>query len=349
MVGFWRTHTRPGLYLDEFDLALFRDYFASPEAIALLIRPDAAGPNAGFFFWEGNDIRRSSPYEMFRLALPSVHTPSGALVPVPVAQRASFSGWRKPALLLPVAAGLAAGIFWDPTPLERSKTVNLNTQPELTTAEPRAVFEPPPFAPPPAPVVETAPYTPPPEEGVTVKAGSVPAPPQAPRKLVMPAQNRRVSEPVLDVPAPVIAAASRLEEIPVASQPLPRATAIVEPVRASGMRRAVGSIPGLGFLKRRKHSSASDYTPARPLREFRPLSPPSLSDHVPVRVRLLVTSGGEVERAELLTLKAETVAAELALDAARKWRFEPARLDEKPVASELIVQFRFVTAPRNGT
>jgi outer membrane biosynthesis protein TonB len=30
-----------------------------------------------------------------------------------------------------------------------------------------------------------------------------------------------------------------------------------------------------------------------------------------------------------------------AIQAAKRWRFEPARMDDKPVASDVVVRFRF--------
>ena len=41
--------------------------------------------------------------------------------------------------------------------------------------------------------------------------------------------------------------------------------------------------------------------------------------------------------------------AGLALDAARKWRFEPAKLDEKPIASELVLNFQFGANEPDGS
>jgi hypothetical protein len=66
VVGFYRSHTRPGLYLDEDDYALIRAYFPDPRHVCLLVRPHASGPSvAGFFFWEEGEIRRQAPYQQF--------------------------------------------------------------------------------------------------------------------------------------------------------------------------------------------------------------------------------------------------------------------------------------------
>jgi len=68
-VGWFRTHTRRGLYLDQHDFHLFRDYFPDPSAIVLLIRPERPRSIAGFFFREGTEIQRSFPLLSFPFAV----------------------------------------------------------------------------------------------------------------------------------------------------------------------------------------------------------------------------------------------------------------------------------------
>jgi hypothetical protein len=58
-VGYFRTHLRPGLFLDQDDFALMLESFSDIPSIALVIRPDDPGaPNGGIFFWEDEDIDR---------------------------------------------------------------------------------------------------------------------------------------------------------------------------------------------------------------------------------------------------------------------------------------------------
>ena len=65
-VGYYRSHTRPGLYLDQEDFSLISSYFTEPGHVFLLLRPASDEPSAGaFFFWEEADIRRQSPYHQF--------------------------------------------------------------------------------------------------------------------------------------------------------------------------------------------------------------------------------------------------------------------------------------------
>ncbi|MDP9171815.1 MAG: energy transducer TonB [Acidobacteriota bacterium] len=59
-IGCFRTHHRPGLFLDQDDFSVMKDAFADASCTALLIRPDPSGiPAAGFFFWENEDIDRT--------------------------------------------------------------------------------------------------------------------------------------------------------------------------------------------------------------------------------------------------------------------------------------------------
>jgi len=65
-VGYFRTHQRPGLFLDQDDLALMEEAFREPGSIALLLRPRIDGPpDAGFFFRENGDLDRKQTHLLF--------------------------------------------------------------------------------------------------------------------------------------------------------------------------------------------------------------------------------------------------------------------------------------------
>ena len=83
VVGMFRSHTRPGLYLDEYDFDLIRTFFCHPSSIFLLVRPSSTEvPAAGIFFWENGDIRREAPYEEFPFRAANLK-PAGFDVPSP--------------------------------------------------------------------------------------------------------------------------------------------------------------------------------------------------------------------------------------------------------------------------
>ena len=63
VVGFFRSHTRQGLYLDQDNVAVIESYFQNRNQVMLLIRPQSSTKmTAGFFFWEETGIRRHATY-----------------------------------------------------------------------------------------------------------------------------------------------------------------------------------------------------------------------------------------------------------------------------------------------
>lgn len=51
VAGYFRSHTRPGLYLDQDDLAVISRYFSDPADVFLIVRPATDGPPMGGFFF----------------------------------------------------------------------------------------------------------------------------------------------------------------------------------------------------------------------------------------------------------------------------------------------------------
>jgi hypothetical protein len=129
VVGYFRSHTRPGLYLDQDDFAIISHYFSDPSQVCLVVRPSADGPAVGgFFFWEEGDINRRAPYRQFpfdreqlvagefsiadRLAAaPDVQHPPAPIVRPRAAER--FRLPHVPWVAVPIIAGLflLAGLF----------------------------------------------------------------------------------------------------------------------------------------------------------------------------------------------------------------------------------------------
>jgi outer membrane biosynthesis protein TonB len=129
VVGYFRSHTRPGLYLDQDDFAILSRYFSDPAQVCLVVRPSADGPAVGgFFFWEEGDINRRAPYREFpfdreqlvgggfsiadRLAV----APAAPHSPPPIARPATIPRFRLPHVpwvAVPIIGGLflLAGLF----------------------------------------------------------------------------------------------------------------------------------------------------------------------------------------------------------------------------------------------
>jgi TonB family protein len=171
VVGYFRSHTRPGLYLDLDDFAVFSRYFSEIWQVALLIRPSREGPaTGGFFFWEEGDVNRRATYREFpfdRTLLATGDFPiSGgqpALVPAsrsaPVLLPMPKSKARRklpsiPWVVVPLIAilFLIAGFFvsekQEPAPAEVPVTMaNPAAQPVVSQPPPQVAVAPPVSAP----------------------------------------------------------------------------------------------------------------------------------------------------------------------------------------------------------
>jgi hypothetical protein len=123
----------------------------------------------------------------------------------------------------------------------------------------------------------------------------------------------------------------------------PFVSVTTEPVKGSLPGRVIGKIP----LLRRVRGSQDGVVPPKPIRRAIPGVPAELQRHVrgevPVDVKVYVSEAGKVDFAELLSKSTgrERDLAGLAVYAARRWEFEPARSGNRKVPSELILRFRF--------
>jgi len=82
VAGFYRSHLRPGLYLDQVDNTLIESYFSNPHDVFLLVRPrDGQTASGGFFFWEEDSIQRHSTYLEFPFHSVELGAPSAPAAP----------------------------------------------------------------------------------------------------------------------------------------------------------------------------------------------------------------------------------------------------------------------------
>lgn len=72
----------------------------------------------------------------------------------------------------------------------------------------------------------------------------------------------------------------------------------------------------------------------------------TIRGHVRVRVRVQVDANGNVSNAEFDQRGPSRYFANAALDAARNWKFQPARVNGRAVPSTWLLQFEFA---RTGT
>jgi protein TonB len=89
----------------------------------------------------------------------------------------------------------------------------------------------------------------------------------------------------------------------------------------------------------------SDYTPPRPVRQVKPATPSNvrnlISEDVQINVRVEIDATGRVVRAEPASKEKQDFLTALAVEAARQWRFSPARQGSQNVSSSAVVGFQF--------
>jgi periplasmic protein TonB len=94
-------------------------------------------------------------------------------------------------------------------------------------------------------------------------------------------------------------------------------------------------------------ASAVDYVPPQAIRQTQPIVPGNLraliTRDVLVEVILSIDANGNIEKAQPSSTQGtlNNSLARLAVDAARLWKFRPARQGDKPVPGEVRIQFRF--------
>lgn len=357
VVGFFRGHTRPGLFLDQEDFTVFSQYFPNDNQVFLLVRPSAEGPAmGGFFFWEDGDVNRRAPYRQFPFdarmlaggeypiaggppapATGRIARPAPVPVPKPISQmpRAARRTPPVPWMLVPgiAAAFLIAGVFVSENrtpkqeaPLPAAKTVPpVPVVPLLPEPVPEATIE--------APPVVATPQASPTDQ---LLSPSLPAKPhRATRKQLAippdpPVKIARVTPREVEAPpalsAPVVTKLPAALTSPAAPPP-PEVQMTYDQPHASVLRRALHKLTA---------DSADSFVPASPVKKVAPSGLPGAGA---VDVKVSIDESGNVLRAQAMTK--DPAIADAAMTAARQWRFTPARKHDKPVSSELILHFRF--------
>jgi len=146
--------------------------------------------------------------------------------------------------------------------------------------------------------------------------------------------DQPMSKRLEDVPAPpqVAMAPARFERPPLPQQPInvPKVSATVEKPGSSPLKKVFGwMIPG-----RKK-----DFVPAKPVRQVQPHV--AWDEPTSVAVRVEIDQKGVVRDADLLTKRIDGHLGRSAVEAAKRWRFEPARQEDRPVESSMVVKFLF--------
>jgi hypothetical protein len=117
---------------------------------------------------------------------------------------------------------------------------------------------------------------------------------------------------------------------------------VAEPISDSRLVRVIGKVPLLRRLRKQEQTTAAvPMYQAQPT--LRTLDRQGLVQPTSVAVKVYVAESGAVKRAEVVELgdPPNWSLANASLVAARKWTFQPARLDDMVVSSEVILHFRF--------
>jgi TonB family protein len=124
-----------------------------------------------------------------------------------------------------------------------------------------------------------------------------------------------------------------------------------EPVPPPKYQEWVDKVPLVRTLQRNRYRGGDSYVLPRPVHEVTPRVPPRIAHELPGRwrisLKLNVDSYGHVRDVELVS-DADERLVNLAVDAVRQWQFEPARLHDRPVSSEIVVSLHFrIPGPDN--
>ena len=156
-----------------------------------------------------------------------------------------------------------------------------------------------------------------------------------------------LAEPPAVHPAPLAATAPPVNTRPDVPQPSRSATITSDPVPPSRWREILHRVPGLRAISRWRARRQPGYVPARPLSEQPPVVPRDLSLAQPETVHVLarIESDGRVSEIQYDD-GANRRLGELAADAVSRWHFSPALFNNAPVASELLLHFKFPAVSR---
>lgn len=364
VVGYYRSHKRNDLYLSADDLTLIQRVFPGPDNVFLLIKPlSIRACTGGFFFWENGVIQSEftlevpfAPVRPPSPQLPETDDIDDLLLPSRLDLDDDLRGLsRVPGLPrhdrwhgrardlgaggLGIVLSLGAFGYWQAT---RSSVVIHAPVPQKITVRVQPAPAPPETR---SREVEKAPAPTPTSKTQQIPAARIPRP-QASHPVVSeiadnfhPAQTTVVTDPKLELAVPSMAvtpppalqnltppeiAPPRME--PAIPAPPSAAVPNAEPVPQPSTTSFVGP------------QIISRVNPAVPL-DVRSL----IAGETQIDVTVIIDTAGKVTSAQVTSSKgaaARLVAAE-AIKAARLFRFQPARENDRAVQSRMVLTFRF--------
>jgi TonB family protein len=363
-VGLYHARGGTKLHLDQRDAAAVERAFHSPELVYLLIQPSVGEPaRAAFFVQENAKIEGFTTIRDFPFHSEILR--SGAF-PTGSPPHPRFQGSRSRILGVTALGAIVLGsLFWmlrpahPPDPVSQPYAENIPPTMKPAAAEPQAV---PPESKLPQP--QSQPQSQPqllkrskplpvldddddyedrkPPRKQAMKVFQSPAPTRARTsnadrlRQPVPASELPVPPEVQYVPAP--AERARVRRLAVA-------TVAFEPVAPSLWRRAIAHIPGVRAIQRNQFKAGEHFVAARPARYAPPTVPERVASRLrretPIDLKVRIGENGRVSDLEILPSSLDPELTRIAADAAERWHFTPANLNQHPVASDMILHFRF--------
>jgi periplasmic protein TonB len=131
----------------------------------------------------------------------------------------------------------------------------------------------------------------------------------------------------------------------------PHPTTFIEPRRTTLevvpeplIKRVWDRVPGVRRLQK-NYRGGDGYQPPTAGRQVSPSFPvglrQSLKASSPLVIRLNVDDSGRVQKAKVLTKRVDPRVRDFALDAVKRWRFRPAKLEGRAISSRVNVVFQF--------
>jgi len=177
------------------------------------------------------------------------------------------------------------------------------------------------------------------EEPATRPAPSVerqtPAPPPVERQSPPVPIDREPSAPR---PAPPV---ERPLRAPSRARVEPTVSVTTEALPPPKYREVLSKVPLLRHLQHGQYKGGDAFVPPKLSHEVMPRTIRYLPGEWRLDLKLNVDSDGSVTRIQVLTPGAESHIADAAVDAAERWRFEPATLHGRPVSSEILATLKF--------
>jgi len=114
----------------------------------------------------------------------------------------------------------------------------------------------------------------------------------------------------------------------------------------------MAKVPLMRRLQRSRYRNGDGFLPPKAVREVLPRVPARLARELPpnsrVDLKVSLDANGTVREIDLVSPGGDERLAKIGADALRQWRWEPARLRDKPIPCDLLATLNFRNPPAGG-